>query len=115
MYYLYTMFFITGSIMFASWKTPLKGNEYYINSEPSVDILSATLTRRWAVAADQFFDNRLDDTVLHTSFERNPQYEVTFDRTPGAGYGGYFPSDATKFVVSYKNLLVGIHEKRVVG
>lgn len=100
----------TGSITFASWKSPLKGNEYYMNAEVSTDILSATLTRRWANVADQFFDNRRDDSVAHLSFERNPRFEIVFDRLSAAGYGGYLPSDSNKFAVSYENLKVAIHE-----
>ena len=73
------------------------------------------MARRWAVFADQFFDNRRDDTVVHTSSERDPQYEVTFDRASGAGYGGYSPSDSANFVVSYKNLVVGIRDNKIVG
>lgn len=91
----------------------MRGNEYYLSADISTDILSATMNRRWAAAADQFFDNRRDDSVAHLSFERNPRYEVVFDRLSGAGYGGYFPSDANTFVVSYENLKVAIHETTI--
>ena len=100
----------SGAITFASWKYPLAGKEYYINADISSDILSAKRNRQWAIAADQFFDNRLDDVVNHQSSERNPTYEVTFDRTPAAGYGGHLPSDPATFVVSHKNLKIGIRE-----
>jgi cyanophycinase len=109
-FYFTIMFYTIGSITFASWKSPLKGNEYYMNAEVSTDILSATLTRRWANVADQFFDNRRDDSVAHLSFERNPRFEIVFDRLSAAGYGGYLPSDSNKFAVSYENLKVAIHE-----
>lgn len=103
----------TGNITFATWKSALKGNEYYLNAEVSTDILSATMNRRWAVAADQFFYNRRDDSIAHLSFERNPRYEVIFDRLSGVGYGGYFPNNANKFAVSYENLQVAIHENTI--
>lgn len=106
---------ILGKITFASWKSPLRGNEYYTNADVSTDILSANLNRRWATAADQFFDNRRDDFIAHLSFERDPRFEVTFDRLNGAGYGGYFPSDPSTFVVSYENLQVAIHESTTIG
>lgn len=101
---------ITGEITFANWKTPLRGQEYYIHADISKDIFSNLLNRQWASAADKFFDNRLDDTITHLSFETNPQFQVKFDRLSSAGYGGYNPNDLDKFVVSYRNLEIGIRE-----
>ncbi|KAK4019862.1 hypothetical protein OUZ56_001866 [Daphnia magna] len=104
----------TGNVTFASWKTPLKGNEQYANAEISNDILSSKRSRSWASAAAQFFDNQLDDTVTHFSFEKNPTFEVSFNRLSGAGYRGPLPNDPLTFVVSHENLQVGIRESIAV-
>ncbi|XP_057371027.1 cyanophycinase-like [Daphnia carinata] len=104
----------TGNVTFASWKTPLKGNEQFTNAEISTDILSSKQSRSWASAAAQFFDNQLDDTVTHFTFEKKPPFEVTFNRLSGAGYRGPLPSDPLTFVVSHENLQVGIRESIAV-
>lgn len=101
---------LTGKLMFADWKTPLKGQELYMNAEISNDILSAKNNREWASAAVKFFNNKLDDFVTHFSFEKKPMYEITFNRLSGAGYGGQLPSDPLLYVVSHENLMVSIKE-----
>ncbi|XP_046650061.1 cyanophycinase-like [Daphnia pulicaria] len=100
----------TGNITIASWKTNLKDNEYYNNAEVSNDILSSQRDRVWASAAAQFFNNKLDDVVTHYSYEKNPKFEITFDRVTGSGYGGIPPSNPEITVVSHQNLKVGIRE-----
>jgi hypothetical protein len=99
-----------GNITFASWKNPLKGKEVYTNAVVSSDILSARKSREWASTAAQFFDNKLDDVVTHTTSQKNPSFEVTFDRRTAAGYGGHLPTDPTTYLVSHENLQVGIRE-----
>jgi hypothetical protein len=88
----------------------LKGKELYSNAVVSSDILSSKKSREWASAAAQFFDNKLDDFVTHSTSQRKPPFEVTFDRLVAAGYGGHFPSDPTMYFVSHENLKVGIRE-----
>ncbi len=104
------MNFKIGKVTMAQWKNPMKGKETYTNAIVYNDILSSKTPREWANAGAQFFDNRLDDMVTHFSTEKNPQFQVTFDRTFGIGYGGFLPSDPTIFVVSYETLLVSIRE-----
>lgn len=99
-----------GNITFAGWKSPLKGRELYSNAVVSSDILSSKKIREWASTAAQFFDNKLDDVVTHTTSERKPPFEVTFDRRMAAGYGGHLPTDPTIYVVSHENLQVDIRE-----
>ncbi len=82
----------------------------YTNAVVNNDILSAKTPREWAAAGAQFFDNKLDDVVTHFSNEKNPKFQITFDRTSGAGYGGHLPSNPTAYVVSHENLLVAIRE-----
>ncbi|XP_046650060.1 cyanophycinase-like [Daphnia pulicaria] len=101
---------LSGNITFASWKNPLKGKEVYTNAVVSSDILSARKSREWASTAAQFFDNKLDDVVTHTTSQKNPSFEVTFDRRTAAGYGGHLPTDPTTYLVSHENLQVGIRE-----
>jgi hypothetical protein len=97
-----------GNITIASWKTNLKNNEYYNNAEVSNDILSSQRDRVWASTAAQFFNNKLDDVVTHYSYEKNPKFEITFDRVIGSGYGGIPPSNPEIIAVSHQNLKVGI-------
>ena len=99
-----------GNITIASWKTLLKGKEDYSNAEVSNDILSSLKDRVWASAAAQFFRNKLDDIVTHISYEKNPRFEITFNRLFGSGYGGLPPSNPENFVVSHQNLQIGIRE-----
>ena len=91
----------------------MKNNEYYIRADINEDVLSTKKDNQWAAAADQFFDNRLDDTITHLSSETGPRFQVTFDRTSAQGYGGNLPTETGRFVVSYKNNLIGIREKVV--
>lgn len=88
----------------------MKGNEHFSNAVSSSDILSAHKSRQWAATAQQLFDSVLDDVSVHHSAEKKPQYEVTFNRTLGVGYGGYHTLYPTTFVISYENLRVSIHE-----
>ncbi len=88
----------------------MKDKEYYNNAEVSNDILSSQKDRVWASAAAQFFNNKLDDVVTHFSDEKNPKFEITFDRAIGSGYAGIPPSNPEIFVVSHQNLQVGIRE-----
>lgn len=103
-------FEFSGNITFASWKNPLKGKEVYSNAIVSIDILSSKKSREWASAAAQFFDNKQDDFVTHSTSQKKPPFVVTFDRLMAVGYGGHLPNDPTMYFVSHKNLKVGINE-----
>lgn len=86
----------------------MKGNEHFSNAESSSDILSAHKPRQWANSAQQLFDNSLDVVSTHLSSEKKPQYQITFNRTLGLGYGGFHPLYPTTFLISYENLRVSI-------
>ena len=102
---------MAGNITIASWKDSLKGHELYMKVEMNKDILSYNTARQWASAAVQLFNNKMDDNVTHFSFEENPRFQVSFDRTKsGAAYGGYLQTNFIDFVVSYTNLQIGIRE-----
>ena len=101
---------ISGTITFANWKFALKGKEQFNNSVPSEDILSYDETRQWSDTAQRLFNNKNDDTVISLSSETDPQFQITFDRRQGTGYGGYLPSSPSTFVVSYQYLQVAIRE-----
>jgi len=68
--------FSTGEITFASWKSPLAGQESSNTATASKDIFSSSHNRQWADTAVGLFNNKRDDTVTSVSKETNPQFQV---------------------------------------
>ena len=101
---------LLGAITIANWKFALKGREQFSNAVPSDDIFSDDDTRQWSDTAQRLFNNINNDTVDNYSADTDPQFLITFDRSQGAGFGGYLPTSPSTFVVSYKNLQVAIRE-----
>ena len=70
------IYFVIGEITFASWKSPLAGQETSNTATASKDIFSSNKNRQWADTAIGLFNNKRDDTVTSVSKETNPQFQV---------------------------------------
>jgi len=108
--YSFALLCLLGVITIANWKFALKGREQFSNAVSCDDIFSDNDARQWSDTAQRLFNNINNDTVDNYSVDTDPQFLVTFDRSQGAGFGGYLPTSPSTFVVSYQNLQVAIRE-----
>ena len=80
--------------------------EVYDNAVASQSILAAM---EWRTVAETLMNNRNDMTVTSVTAQKVPQeFQVVFDRSQAAAFGGYMPDDPNVFLTSFKNMLVHI-------
>ncbi|KAK3867704.1 hypothetical protein Pcinc_026851 [Petrolisthes cinctipes] len=97
--------------MMAEWKTDLTGNEYAQTAPTSSNIFSSpdANQREYGVFREmstQLWDSKQSSSV-HDSYEKNPTFVVTLNKSDGIGYGGYSSSTAI-WVLSYHRMAVDI-------
>jgi hypothetical protein len=97
----------SGIITFASWKTDIAGAEWHEHATPTDDIFSDVVPRQWHLVARYLIDSN-DTVVFGNSTNKNPEFQVRFDRTSATGFGADLP-DGSDFIASYTNILVDIY------
>ena len=100
----------SGEIIFAPWKTDLRGNEELESASATDDILSISRPYAWQETARALMNYKNDDILINFTLQNDPtRFEIVFDRTTADRVGGIRPGGPeTGFFVSYRNMTVTI-------
>ncbi len=83
------------------------GAEELDRAVPSEDILGDF---QWSTAAKNLMNNKVDDVIDNYSSQKEPEFQVVFDRRSAIRYGGFRPDMPEFFFLSYINMTINIHE-----
>nr|CAH0110282.1 unnamed protein product [Daphnia galeata] len=99
----------TEEVIYANWKIPIAGEEWFADAIPSFDIFSSEQPSQWRQTNRRLIDCKEVNVTCTTISSVFPRVQVFFDRLQAVGFGADIPNDPAKtYVASFRNMLASI-------
>jgi cyanophycinase len=100
---------ITEEVIYANWKVPIAGEEWFEDAIPSADIFSTEQPSQWRQTNRRLIDCKEVNVTCTSIASAFPVVQVFFDRLQAVGFGADIPNDPAKtYVASFRNMLASI-------
>ncbi|XP_046437429.1 cyanophycinase-like [Daphnia pulex] len=99
----------TEEVIYANWKIPIAGEEWFEDAIPSADIFSSEQPSQWRQTNRRLIDCKQVNVTCTSIASAFPVVQVFFDRLQAVGFGADIPNDPAKtYVASFQNMLASI-------